>query len=104
MEHESTLVFAADHPAFPGHFPAFPIVPGVLLLDAMLHAAESSDAGVVTEIATAKFLRPVTPGQMLALSCSGAPGARLRASISHDGQPVVSAQLATQPFDARAQR
>ena len=101
MEHESTLVFAADHPAFPGHFPALPIVPGVLLLDAMLHAAESSGAGVVTEIAAAKFLRPVTPDQVLALSCSGAPGTRLRASISHDGQPVVSAQLVTEPPDAQ---
>jgi 3-hydroxymyristoyl/3-hydroxydecanoyl-(acyl carrier protein) dehydratase len=99
MEHESTLVFAADHPAFAGHFPGFPIVPGVLLLDAMLHAAESSDAGVVTEIAAAKFLRPVTPDQVLALSCSGTPGARIRASISHGGQPVVSAQLATEPLD-----
>ena len=104
MEHESTLVFAADHPAFPGHFPAFPIVPGVLLLDAMLQAAESSGAVMVTEIAGAKFLRPVMPDQELALSCSGAPGARIRASISHRGQPVVSAQLAVEPLDARPQR
>lgn len=104
MEHESTLVFAANHPAFPGHFPAFPIVPGVLLLDAMLLAAESSGAGVVTEIAAAKFLRPVTPDQVLVLSCSGAPGGRMRAGVSHDGQPVVSAQLVTQPLDERPQR
>jgi 3-hydroxyacyl-[acyl-carrier-protein] dehydratase len=103
MEHESTLVFAADHPAFPGHFPAFPIVPGVLLLDAMLHAAESSGAGSVTEIASAKFLRPVAPDQVLTLSCSGTPGTRIRASISHGGQPVVSAQLAAEPLDVRPQ-
>ena len=101
MQHESTLVFAADHPAFPGHFPALPVVPGVLLLDAMLHAVESSGAGVVTEIAAAKFLRPVTPDQVLALSCSGEPGTRLRAGISHDGQPVVSAQLVTGALDAQ---
>ena len=103
MQHESTLVFAADHPAFPGHFPALPVVPGVLLLDAMLHAAESSGAGVVTEIAAAKFLRPVAPGQELALSCAGATGARIRASISHAGQPVVSAQFAMEPLDGRPQ-
>ena len=29
---------AADHPALPGHFPGRPIVPGVLLLDAVLQA------------------------------------------------------------------
>ena len=98
MEHESTLLFAADHPAFAGHFPGFPIVPGVLLLDAILHAAECSGAGAVTEIAAAKFLRPVAPDQALMLSCTGAPGARIRAGIAHDGQPVVSAQLATEPI------
>lgn len=103
MEHESTLVFAADHPAFPGHFPSMPIVPGVLLLDALLHAAETSGAGVVTEIAAAKFLRPVAPDHQLMLSCNGAPGARIRASISHGGQPVVSAQFATEPRDERLQ-
>lgn len=101
MEHESTLVFAADHPAFPGHFPSMPIVPGVLLLDAMLHAAETSGAGLVTQIAAAKFLRPVAPDQELALSCIGAPGARIRAAISHEGQPVVSAQFATEPLEGR---
>ena len=29
----------ADHPAFPGHFPGRPILPGVVLLDAVLQAA-----------------------------------------------------------------
>jgi 3-hydroxymyristoyl/3-hydroxydecanoyl-(acyl carrier protein) dehydratase len=34
------LRIAADHPALAGHFPGFPIVPGVVLLDEALHAIE----------------------------------------------------------------
>ena len=38
--HRCTLRIAADHPALPGHFPGRPIVPGVVLLDCVLTAAE----------------------------------------------------------------
>lgn len=47
-----------DHPAVPGHFPGRPIVPGVLLLDAVLQAAP----GRPGRILRAKFPAPVLPG------------------------------------------
>ena len=34
--YHSELHIAADHPAFPGHFPSFPILPGAALLDEAL--------------------------------------------------------------------
>ncbi len=96
METESTLVFSADHPAFAGHFPGAPIVPGVLLLDAALHACEA--AGVaVTGIAAAKFLQPVTPGQTLLLSCRSGAGGRVSADIAREGVAIATAQLLTPP-------
>ncbi|HEY8356194.1 MAG TPA: 3-hydroxyacyl-ACP dehydratase [Ramlibacter sp.] len=89
---ESTLEFAADHPAFAGHFPGAPIVPGVLLLDAALHALEA--AGLPPAgIASAKFLQPVAPAQQLALACTPAASGRCTVSIMRAGEPVVAAQL-----------
>jgi 3-hydroxyacyl-[acyl-carrier-protein] dehydratase len=53
-----------DHPAFAGHFPDMPIVPGVVLLDEALQAVgirlnlELS----ACQINAMKFLHPVRPG------------------------------------------
>ncbi|MDH4172976.1 MAG: 3-hydroxyacyl-ACP dehydratase [Betaproteobacteria bacterium] len=53
------LCFAASHPAFAGHFPGAPVVPGALLLAAALEALGLAHAGL--EIASAKFLHAVPP-------------------------------------------
>ena len=76
MHSDISFVVAPDHPAFAGHFPGAPIVPGVLLLDAAVHAIEQAycastpgAASVQTcEISTAKFLSPVGPGETLTIS------------------------------------
>jgi 3-hydroxymyristoyl/3-hydroxydecanoyl-(acyl carrier protein) dehydratase len=57
------LSIAGDHPAFAGHFPGRPIVPGVVLLDACLRAL----GGTATRIASAKFLSMVLPGEAVRL-------------------------------------
>jgi 3-hydroxymyristoyl/3-hydroxydecanoyl-(acyl carrier protein) dehydratase len=51
-----------DHPALPGHFPGRPIVPGVLLLDAVLQALRDAGAGRPARLLRAKFAAAVTPG------------------------------------------
>ena len=51
-----------DHPALPGHFPGRPIVPGVLLLDAVLQGVREAQAGRPTRLLRAKFPAPVLPG------------------------------------------
>ena len=58
-----------DHPALPGHFPGRPIVPGVLLLDAVLRAIAAREPGLLPpdRLARAKFVAPVLPGQEVAL-------------------------------------
>ena len=47
-----------DHPALPGHFPGEPIVPGVMLLDAILQLAGGARA-----VPSAKFHAPLKPGE-----------------------------------------
>lgn len=57
-----------DHPAFAGHFPGTPILPGVVLLDTALRIiAEAHNIALEhCEIASVKFLSPVYPGDALA--------------------------------------
>ena len=64
-----------NEPFFQGHFPGHPIMPGVLVIEAMAQAggiimmAEMPDRHaklvVFTSIERAKFRRPITPGDQL---------------------------------------
>jgi len=64
-----------NEPFFNGHFPGLPIMPGVLIVEAMAQAGgallltEVEDRGnklmVFTGIERAKFRRPVSPGDQL---------------------------------------
>lgn len=61
------LFIEADHPAFMGHFPGRPIVPGVLLLDRTQRAIESKIGMLIEGLPTAKFHSPAIPGEELEL-------------------------------------
>ncbi len=63
------LSVAADHPAYAGHFPGHPILPGLVLLDEALHvlAAQHGLTAAGGQIRAAKFLSPVSPGEALRL-------------------------------------
>lgn len=67
MKFETPIVVAPDHPAFAGHFPGQPILPGVVLLDWATNALGVALGRPVPpcEITTAKFLQPVRPGTSL---------------------------------------
>jgi 3-hydroxyacyl-[acyl-carrier-protein] dehydratase len=64
-----------NEPFFQGHFPGFPIMPGVLIVEAMAQAGgallmteipdRDSKLMVFTGIERARFRRPVTPGDQL---------------------------------------
>ena len=66
-----------NEPFFNGHFPGFPIMPGVLIVEAMAQTGgalllteipdRESKLMVFTSIERAKFRRPVTPGDQLRL-------------------------------------
>ncbi len=59
-----------DHPALPGHFPGRPIVPGVLLLDAVLQAAQETAGQPASRLLRAKFTAPVLPGAEVEITLS----------------------------------
>jgi 3-hydroxyacyl-[acyl-carrier-protein] dehydratase len=64
-----------NEPFFQGHFPGYPIMPGVLVVEAMAQAGaiimmaaiqdRDNKLVVFTGIERAKFRRPVTPGDQL---------------------------------------
>lgn len=59
---------APDHPALEGHFPGQPIVPAVVILDAVLAAAgQLPAASPVTGVIQAKFTAALRPGQSCAI-------------------------------------
>jgi 3-hydroxymyristoyl/3-hydroxydecanoyl-(acyl carrier protein) dehydratase len=53
------LRIEADHPSLPGHFPGRPVVPGVVLLDAVAALLPAPLARIVQ----VKFVAPLLPGQ-----------------------------------------
>ncbi len=93
---EIPLALARDHPAFEGHFPGRPILPGVALLGEVFAALERS-AGfdpVTFTLGSAKFLRPVPPGEALRLRFTQAPGGAIRFEVHGDAGPVASGAVA----------
>lgn len=81
--HRTTLRIAAEHPALPGHFPGRPIVPGVVLLDCVVSAAEAwlQRALVVGALRHAKFTSMLLPEEQAALELQAA-GQELRFTIT----------------------
>lgn len=67
----------ADHPAFDGHFPGQPILPGVVLLSLVMQALARQPAlrerlGATPLIDSVKFLAPVRPGARLVVQLAEA--------------------------------
>lgn len=94
-------------PVFAGHFPAKPILPGVLLIEAvaqtagvMLGSVAPQGAGKLALLAAVnrfKFFKPVTPGQELRIETKKLTDAGKMAYISGtvfvDGEIVASGEL-----------
>lgn len=62
---DADFSIAADHPCLPGHFPGRPVVPGVVVLDRVLAAAEAllGAAPATLRLPLVKFVRPLLPGE-----------------------------------------
>jgi 3-hydroxyacyl-[acyl-carrier-protein] dehydratase len=98
-----------NEPYFVGHFPARPVMPGVLMLEALAQAAailsfhsaetEPGEDTVVyfAGIDNARFKRPVGPGDQLVLEAAierqKAGVFRYKARATVDGQLVCEADL-----------
>ena len=89
------LQFASGHPAFAGHFPSNPIVPGALLLDCVVEAVAGGAPGGAVLIRSAKFLRPVRPGESLEMRWQPQPGGAIKfeCRLAGDGGLALTGTL-----------
>lgn len=102
-----TKCVSANEAFFQGHFPGHPIMPGVLILEALAQTAcvlmlssPHSHAGKIAYflgIERAKFRHPVRPGSVLKLAVeilrAGSRAGKFRGEASVDGQVVAEAEM-----------
>jgi 3-hydroxyacyl-[acyl-carrier-protein] dehydratase len=105
-----------NEPFFVGHFPGYPVMPGVLILEALAQTAaimamsavpEEKRAGKVTyfmAIDGARFRKPVVPGDRLELHCtmvrSKGSVIKVKGEAKVDGETVAEAELMAMLADA----
>ncbi len=97
-----------NEPFFQGHFPGLPVMPGVLILEAMaqtggllMGASAVEPLGdkifLFTGMDKVRFRKPVTPGDQLVLTCFEAKNKftlwKMRATAEVDGKLAAEAEL-----------
>jgi 3-hydroxyacyl-[acyl-carrier-protein] dehydratase len=90
-----------DHPAFAGHFPGQPLLPGVTLLaevlEAVLREPElAARVGIAPRLGVVKFLAPVRPGATLSIHFDGSASA-LRFEVRSAERVVASGHFEPAP-------
>lgn len=90
-----------NEPYFAGHFPDEPVMPGVMIVEAMTQTAgliySDAESGYLVALNNVKFTRFVTPGDVLVIEAEAlervGPFAKARVRATVDGQEVSRAEI-----------
>jgi 3-hydroxyacyl-[acyl-carrier-protein] dehydratase len=91
----------SNEPHLQGHFPGNPIMPGVLLLEAMAQTAglllPAGSSAFLAQIKEARFRRPIIPGDQIRIEATRLTGLgtlhRFEVKASVNGAPVAEAEI-----------
>ncbi len=84
MQLAGRFTVPATHPSLPGHFPGRPIVPGVVLLEAVLACLPPG-----LTLLSAKFTAPVQPDDTVDVASAAQPGGRVQFAGRVGERPVL---------------
>lgn len=96
-----------NEPYFQGHFPGYPVMPGVLVLEALVQlstllAIESGQPApdTIRSIGNARFKRQVIPGDLLMLETTMGEGGQFTLRALVEGETAAEAQVVLGTGDA----
>ena len=96
------FIIPTDHPCLPGHFPGRPIVPGVVMLDRIIDAVETSHGAVAgLRLPQVKFLKPLFPGEQAEVELQG-QSPRWRFKVLRGADLLASGELVADASEAPA--
>ena len=89
------LVLPADHPSYEGHFPGTPVLPGAVLLDAVIGALEAAAGGAARtwQVTVVKFVGAVRPGEPLELEHEALETGAIRFRVTSGARTVATGML-----------
>ena len=99
MGPERIVTIDAEHPAFPGHFPGHPVVPGVVMLGEIMNAIRET-AGANLEfvgLPSVKFMSPLRPGESLRITLTKRGDDAMEFTCATATRPIASGCLQYRP-------
>lgn len=90
VRYTASIRVPEDHPTLAGHFPGHPVVPGVLVLERLLEAAEGQLGRSlrVRGLAHVKFPAPLLPDEEARVSFQRSAD-RLDFEVEHEGRVIA---------------